>query len=230
MLRLRPIHATDHPDAWAGLLGGLGLLRALDFGDWVEFDAPHGRVALHRAAAAGAAPGTTRLAFEVGDLDEFARRTREAGTEVVLSDAGYGPTAVLRGPDGLEIMADAQKERDLPAGADAAVHVMPVWNTPDVAGAVLTLRNMGAGIRAVGEGWTLLEAKNGGRVAVRAAQTTRLDLSFHHDGDAAALLDRMRSAGLAARPADGASGRALAVSDPDGGADVLIGVGAADGE
>lgn len=222
MLRLRPIHYTDHIDDWARLLEGLGLVRALDFGDWLEFDSLHGRVALQRASAADAAGGDSLLAFEVGNLDEFVRRTRKAGTDVDIRASEYGRTAAMSGPDGLAMIADVEKERPEPASADASVHVMPVWRTPDVGGAAQTLRNLGAKTLVPGDGWTQLGAKNGGMVGVHAGTAPGVALSFEYDGDAQQLLERLASAGFSARLDQEAFGRTVKVANPDGGEEIWV--------
>jgi hypothetical protein len=51
MLRVRPIQFTSDVAAWKPLLEALGLVCVQDRGDWVEFDAGSGKVALHRTAA-----------------------------------------------------------------------------------------------------------------------------------------------------------------------------------
>lgn len=220
MLRLRPIRTTERLDAWTRLLEGLGLVKALDLGHWAEFDSAHGRVALQRRSAADPAAGTTRLAFEVGDLDEFASRTREAGTGVVISESTRDRTAVIAGPDGLEILATDEKPRLEPAGP--SLHVMPLWTTPDAAGAVKTLRDLGAKELAPNGDMVRLAAKNGGRVGVRAGSVIGLELSFEYDGDAFRLLDRLADAGVPARVLEEPTGLTVHTACPDGGPDLRI--------
>ena len=48
MLRVRPVHFTSRPEEWVRLLTALGLVKTVDYGDWQEFDAGSGRLALHR--------------------------------------------------------------------------------------------------------------------------------------------------------------------------------------
>ena len=79
MLRVRPIHFTSRLDEWERLLTGLGMVKTVDEPTWREFDAGSGRLALHFAEQGSAEDGTTSLGVEVGDLKEFARRTKEAG-------------------------------------------------------------------------------------------------------------------------------------------------------
>ena len=45
------IHETSCMDQWEGLLSALGMVWTVDDGDWQEFDAGSGRLALHRVAA-----------------------------------------------------------------------------------------------------------------------------------------------------------------------------------
>ncbi len=97
MLRARPIHYTSHFEQWATLLQALGLAKTVDDGDWQEFDAGSGRVALGRLEH-GHPPldGYTIFSVEVGNLEEFARRTEEDGTQAELHEASYGPRCVSR--------------------------------------------------------------------------------------------------------------------------------------
>ena len=71
MLRVRPIHYTSRMDQWEGLLSALGMVRTVDDGDWQEFDAGSGRLALHRVAAgaAGADAGPCRCRNRAGWKD-----------------------------------------------------------------------------------------------------------------------------------------------------------------
>lgn len=223
MLRVTPIHFTDDPAGWARLLGVLGLAHAVDTDGWHEFDAASGRVRLH-SPDAGHAAGTTRLAFEVGDLDEFARRTRQAGTAVVLSEEGHGRTATITGPDGLAFIATVEAARPEPAAADPALHVLGLWMTPDPEGAAQTLRHIGArpDIASDSGGWTQLRAKNGGLVASHSGPSAQATLGFQYDGDAQVLLAPLVAAGLDARLVDESYGRTVLVADPDGGGDLWI--------
>src|SRR6476619_4585449 len=109
MLRVRPIHYTSRMDQWGQLLSALGMVRTVDDGDWQEFDAGSGRLALHRVAAGAAAgagdgDGKTDFGVEVGDLAEFARRTNLAGVEdgttpAELVSARHGDTCRITGED-----------------------------------------------------------------------------------------------------------------------------------
>ena len=73
-----------------------GLVKTVDEPTWREFDAGSGRLALHFVERGSAEDGTTSLGVEVGDLKEFARRTKEAGaadggTTAELIEADHGP-------------------------------------------------------------------------------------------------------------------------------------------
>ena len=115
MLRVRPIHFTSRLDEWERLLTGLGMVKTVDEPTWREFDAGSGRLALHVAEQGSAEDGTTSLGVEVGDLKEFARRTKEAGaadcttsggTTAELIEADHGPSCRITAADGFSFLAD----------------------------------------------------------------------------------------------------------------------------
>ncbi|WP_372699847.1 VOC family protein [Arthrobacter sp. JSM 101049] len=223
MLRVAPILFTDHPDDWAALLAALGLEAAVQAAGWQEFDAASGRLRLHAPDASHPA-GTARLAFEVGDLDEFTRRTREAGTAVVLSEEGHGRTATITGPDGLSFIATVEAARPEPATADPALRVLALWMTPDPDGSAAILRAIGARPEIASDtgGWMQFRAKNGGLVATHSGSTAAAVPSFQYDGDVQVLHARLLTAGLAADLVDESYGRTLRVPHPDGGEDLWV--------
>ena len=158
MLRVRPIHFTSRLDAWERLLTDLGLVKTVDEPTWREFDAGAGRLAIHLAEAGSAEDGTTTLGVEVGDLKEFARRTKEAGaadsttaagTNAELVDADHGPSCRVTAADGYSFLADpATRASDGSWGgsadADPGLAVVGVWFSEDAVAAARTLRDIGA--------------------------------------------------------------------------------------
>ncbi|WP_417234910.1 VOC family protein [Arthrobacter sp.] len=223
MLRVTPIIFTDHAQAWAELLEAVGLQRAVHAEGWQEFDAASGRYRLH-APDAEHPSGTMRLAFEVGDLDEFTRRTREAGTGVVLTEEGHGRTATITGPDGLSLVATVEATRPEPPAADPALRVLALWMTPDPEGSATTLRNIGARPEVASDtgGWVQFRAKNGGLVATHSSTTPHAVPSFQYDGDIEQLRARLLESGLAAELIDESYGRTVRLRHPDGGEDLWI--------
>ncbi len=245
MLRVRPVHFTSRPDQWARLLTVLGMVQTVDDGDWQEFDAGSGRLALHRVPAraeagagvgAGATKdgaaldgtvldGTTGFGVEVGDLAEFARRTNAAGAEggtspAELVRADHGDTCRITGEDGFGFYADKAAHGAQCADADPALAVVEVWFTPEAAAAARTLRNMGARLRPAQDDDTdfipAFTAKNGGVLMVRpAAGAPRSGLGFEYTGDIAALRDRLAAAGHRVSLTEEAFGRTLHVPNPD---------------
>ena len=223
MLRVAPILFTDHPEVWAALLGALGLEPAVQADGWQEHDSASGRIRLHAPDAAHPS-GSTRLAFEVGDLDEFTRRTRDAGTAVVLSEEGHGRTATITGPDGLSFTATVEAARPEPAAADPALRVLALWMTPDPKGSAATLRAIGARPEIASDtgGWVQFRAKNGGLVATHSGTSAQAVPSFEYDGDLQVLLQRLLAAGLAAELVDESYGRTVRLPHPDGGEDLWV--------
>jgi hypothetical protein len=242
MLRVRPIHYTSRMDQWGQLLSALGMVRTVDDGDWQEFDAGSGRLALHRVAgsadAAGggggdgeqgnalhgtALDGKTDFGVEVGDLAEFARRTNLAGVEdgttpAELVSARHGHACRITGEDGFGFFADKAAHGAQCADADPALAVVEVWFTPDAAAAAQTLRNMGARLRPAPDDDETADftAKNGGVLMVRPASgAARSGLGFEYTGDLAALRDRLAAAGHRVSLTEEAFGRTLHVANPD---------------
>ncbi len=236
MLRVRPIHYTSRMDQWEGLLSALGMVRTVDDGDWQEFDAGSGRLALHRVAAGAAGAdagdgagagmvldGKTDFGVEVGDLAEFARRTNLAGAEdgttpAELVSARHGDTCRITGEDGFGFFADKAAHGAQCADADPALAVVEVWFTPDAAAAEQTLRNMGARLRPAPDDDETADftAKNGGVLMVRPASgAARTGLGFEYTGDLAGLRDRLAAAGHRVSLTEEAFGRTLHVANPD---------------
>ena len=234
MLRVRPIHYTSRMDQWEGLLSALGMVRTVDDGDWQEFDAGSGRLALHRVAAGAAGAdagagagivldGKTDFGVEVGDLAEFARRTNLAGAEdgttpAELVSARHGDTCRITGEDGFGFFADKAAHGAQCADADPALAVVEVWFTPDAASAAQTLRNMGARLRPSPDDDETADftAKNGGVLMVRPASgAARTGLGFEYTGDLAGLRDRLAAAGHRVSLTEEAFGRTLHVANPD---------------
>lgn len=236
MLRVRPIHYTSRMDQWEGLLSALGMVRTVDDGNWQEFDAGSGRLALHRVAAGAAGAdagdgagagmvldGKTDFGVEVGDLAEFARRTNLAGAEdgttpAELVSARHGDTCRITGADGFAFFADKAAHGAQCADADPALAVVEVWFTPDAAAAAQTLRNMGARLRPAPDDDETADftAKNGGVLMVRPASgAARTGLGFEYTGDLAGLRDRLAAAGHRVSLTEEAFGRTLHVANPD---------------
>lgn len=223
MLRVRPIHFTSRMEQWEQLLAALGLVKTVDDGDWREFDAGSGRLALHRVAAGSAEDGTTAFGVEVGDLAEFARRTNQAGAErgnapAELIQADHGDSCRITGEDGFSFLADKAAHGANCADADPALAVVEVWFTEDAAAGAETLRSIGARFRPVPDDDETADftAKNGGVLMVRSGSgPARSGLGFEYDGDLDALRGRLTAAGHQVSMTEEAFGRSLHVANPD---------------
>ena len=236
MLRVRPIHFTSHLEQWSRLLTVLGMVKTVDDGEWQEFDAGSGRLALRGTDPGSARDGTTVFGVEVGDLDEFARRTNEAALEAegaagaqrpdaaaddamaALVDADQGRTCRIRARDGFSFFADRAAHGANCADADPALSVVAVWFTEDTAGAASTLLSIGARPRPVPDNDETADfnAKNGGVLMVRpGAAPGRAGLGFEYSGDLDALRERIESAGWDIAATEEAFGRTLQVPSPD---------------
>lgn len=234
MLRVRPIHFTSRLDEWERLLTGLGLVKTVDEPTWREFDAGSGRLALHLVEQGSAEDGTTSLGVEVGDLKEFARRTKESGaaeggTTAELIDADHGPSCRITAADGFTFLADpATRATDGSWGgsaeADPGIAVVGVWFSEDAVAAARTLRDIGAQPRPLpGSGADIntaeseaFVAKNGGVLMLGAGSGTgRAGLGFEYAGDLTALRERLNEAGNEAAVIEEAAIATLHVANPD---------------
>ena len=237
MLRVRPIHFTSRLDEWERLLTSLGLVKAVDEPTWREFDAGSGRLALHFVEPGSSEDGTTSLGVEVGDLKEFARRTKEAGaaastagggTTAELIEADHGPSCRITAADGFSFLADpATRASDGSWGgspeADTGLAVVGVWFAEDAVAAAQTLRNIGARPRPVpGSGGAdtaeseSFAAKNGGILMVgTGAGAGSAGLGFEYAGDLDTLRERLEEAGHEAAVLEEALIPTLHVANPD---------------
>lgn len=219
MLRVRPIVYTSKMDEFAALFTALGLDLANDDDGWQVFNAGSGRVALHSIATKDFGDNTVFLGFEVGDVEEFTRRTVSAGTRADIIDADHGRAAQITAPDGLVFVADAGPRTVPSPGADPALAVAPTWYCADTSSAVKVLKDIGARPRISSNAgvWTDFTAKNGGLVAVHGGEATSVELSFEYDGDVTVLEQRLARSGFASTLIDENYGRSLRLPNPHGG-------------
>lgn len=225
MLRVRPVHFTSRMEPWERLLTDLGMIKTLEDDTWREFDAGSGRLALQHAPAGEDNDGSTSFGVEVGDLEEFARRTNLAGAETGTSPAELVPADIgdscrITSGDGFSFTADKAAHGAQCADADPALTVVAVWFTEDTAAAADTLRCMGARFRPVPDDDETADftAKNGGVLMVRPGTgPARSGLGFEYDGDLDALRDRLTAAGHQVTMTEEAFGRTLHVANPDAG-------------
>lgn len=222
MLRARPVHFTSRPDEWDRLLTALGMVKTADGMERREYDAGAGRLVLRPAAPGSGEDGTTAFGVEVGDLEEFARRTNLAGAETgstpaELLETDQGPSCRITGGDGFSFLAEKATGPGS-AGADPALAVVEVWFTEDTAAAAGTLRSIGARLRPAPDNDETADftAKNGGVLMVRPGLgPARAGLGFEYGGDLDSLLARLTAAGYQATLAEEAFGRSLHLPNPD---------------
>ena len=246
MLRVRPIHFTSRLDEWERLLTGLGLVKTVDEPTWREFDAGSGRLALHVAEQGSPEDGTTSLGVEVGDLKEFARRTKEAGaadstttggTTAELIEADHGPSCRITAADGFSFLADpATRAGDGSWGgspeADPGRHRRRrlVLRRRRRRGANPARHRRpappGPGQRRFRRGDAdtdtaeseAFTAKNGGVLMVGAGTGAgSAGLGFEYAGDLGALRQRLEEAGHEAAVIEEAAVPTLHVANPDAG-------------
>lgn len=217
MLRARPLHFTSRLEQWTEVLTALGLVKVVDQGDWREFDAGSGRLALHAAAHGSPEDGTTVFGVEVGILEEFARRTREDGTQADVTEASHGTTVQVTARDGFQFLADqAHTAEDgtwaTSHRADPALMVVATWVSPDVDGSARELRNIGARPRTSDDESATFSTKNGGILRViHGAVAGSGDLALEYDGELEPVLRRLTGAKIEARISEDV----LYVANPD---------------
>ena len=200
MLRVHPTLRTQEAAYYDALFTALGLRRTPDVGRMM-YDADGGRVSI--AAAATTRHETdeplVELGFEVSDLAEFARRTRQDGTparvraseQVEISTPHDGSIPARLGP------------RDTGA-APTGLHVRVDWHTPRPEEACTVLRNIGARPRPANPAGAAglvgpaqeFSAKNGGVIAVLSGHRSLLRFGFEYDGDPGALAARLSAADI----------------------------------
>lgn len=217
MLRARPIHYTSRPDNWGTILRALGLVKTVDHGEWQEFDAGSGRLALAAVQHGHPLDGSTVFGVEVGNLEEFARRTEEAGTQAELHEGPDGTTVQISADDGFEFFAfPAERATDgtwaTSGDAHPALTVVATWISPLVGVAANALTNIGARPRSEDDESATFTTKNGGILQViHGADGANGDLAFEYSDGLEALLDRLRAAKIEARISEGL----LYVANPD---------------
>lgn len=227
MLRVRPVHFTSRLDQWERLLTDLGMVKTLHDDTWREFDAASGRLALQHVPAGAENDGSSSFAVEVGDLEEFVRRTNLAGVEsgttpAELIPADIGDSCRITGKDGFSFLADKAAHFAQCADADTGLSVVAVWFTEDTAAAAETLRSIGARPRPVPDNDETADftAKNGGVLMVRPGSgPARSGFGFEYDGDLSALRDRLAAAGHQVSMTEEAFGRTLHLAHPDAAGD-----------
>jgi hypothetical protein len=217
MLRARPTHYTSRPEQWSALLHALGLVMTADDGDWQEFDASSGRLALGSVVHGHPLDGSTVFSVEVGNLEEFARRTEEAGTQAEIHESPSGATVQISTDDGFEFFAfPAERAADgtwaTSGEAHPALTVVATWISPLVGVASNALSNIGARPRTKDDESATFTTKNGGILRViHGADAINGDLAFEYDGDLEPLLARLKTADIEARISEDV----LYVANPD---------------
>lgn len=213
MLRVRPIVFTPNFDAFAELFTALGLVLVENAPGWRVFAADGGRIAVHVADES-----SVSFDFEVGSVEEFARRTVEAGTDAVVVDTADGPAAQVTAPDGRTFLAYEAPLVDFTPPTQGLT-VMPIWYTTDAVAAEKVFRDIGAKKRLSSNAgaWTDFAAKNGGLLAVHAADKNGQELSFEYRGDVETLQQQLKESGIPATLIDENYGRSLRLPHPEDG-------------
>ncbi|WP_116949352.1 hypothetical protein [Jiangella endophytica] len=214
-LTVRPVRRTAHADAWVRVVEALGGVAAGRDGDRVDLALGHGRVTVVRADESG-----TELGFEAPDLLAVAAECERNG----LATMSAGGRLELTGPDGLRVHVDERPDAVPPPGADPALSTLPLWYSPDVAGAAAVLDRLGLTVRIashIGD-WVDFIAPGGGLVAAHRADVPSVQLSFEYDGDVRALAARLAGRGLTASVVDENYGLTVRVPDPDGTGDIWV--------
>ncbi|SDT71674.1 hypothetical protein [Jiangella sp. DSM 45060] len=214
-LTVRPVRRTPHAEAWVRVVEALGGVVTGRDGDRVDLALGHGRVAVVRADESAA-----ELGFEAPDLFAVAAECERNG----LATVSAGGRLEVTGPDGLRVHVDERPEVAPPPGADPALSTLPLWYSPDVAGAAGVLSRLGLAVRIASQtgDWVDFVAPGGGLVAAHGADRPSVQVSFEYDGDVRALAARLSACGLTASVVDENYGLTVRVPDPDGGGDIFV--------
>lgn len=214
-LTVRPVRRTPHAEAWVRIVEALGGVVTGRDGDRVDLALGHGRVAVVRADESAA-----ELGFEAPDLFAVAAECERNGLATVTA----GGRLEVTGPDGLRVHVDERPEVVPPPGADPALSTLPLWYSPDVAGAAGVLSRLGLSVRIASQtgDWVDFVAPGGGLVAAHGADRPSVQVSFEYDGDVRALAGRLSARGLTASVVDENYGLTVRVPDPDGGGDIFV--------
>lgn len=218
VLTVRPVRHTPHVEQWVEVVEALGGVATGDVDaarPGVELALGGGRVAVVHADEPAA-----ELGFTAPDLPAVAELCERNG----LATVSAGGRLVVTGPDGLRLHVDEQPPPSPVPGTDPALSALPLWYTPDVAGAASVLSRLGLTVRIAahtGE-WVDFAASGGGLVAAHGPEPTGVQLSFEYDGDVRDLARRLGRRGLAAAVVDENYGLTVRLPDPDGGADIFV--------
>jgi hypothetical protein len=221
-LSVRPIRFTDDIPAWQTVLGALGAVLLAADGGWLVYQLGAGRLALHAATGSSQAPGTTLLGLETSvPLAEAVAAAAQEGVPIELGDTDHGRAGIVTAADGTRFTLDPLAPT--PAGLEAAepgLAVMPVWHTPAGRVALDVLDGLGMQRRITLEDgtWADLTARSGGLHGVHPMSSVGTELAFELNGNVDTLLEALAAAGVGAEvEQEGASGRVLRFTDPDGG-------------
>ncbi|TDD70537.1 hypothetical protein E1262_09905 [Jiangella aurantiaca] len=214
-LTVHPVRHTPHADEWVRVVEALGGVVTGRDGDRVDLTLGHGRVAVVRASEPGA-----ELGFEAPDLLAVTAECERNGLATVSADGRLEVT----GPDGLRVHVDEHPPAAPPPGADPALSTLPLWYSPDVAGAAGVLDRLGLAVRIASHSgdWVDFVAPGGGFVAAHAADRPSVQLSFEYDGDVRPLAARLTAHGLAASVVDENYGLTVRLPDPDGTGNIWV--------
>ena len=210
MLRVRPIVFTPNFGAYSELFAALGLELVEDAAGWRVFAADSGRVAV-----CAADKPSVSFSFEVGSVEEFARRTVEAGTDAVVVDTADGRAAKVTTPGGRSFLAYEAPLRQAPPPREGLA-VLPIWYTTDASAASRVFRDIGAKERLSSAARSRIDftAKNGGLITVQEADRDGAEMAFECAGDVATLQERVS---LSSALVEESYGRSLRLPSPDGG-------------
>ncbi len=232
---VRPVRFTDRLDELRQLCVLLGLAPRIESErpGWLDLSARGGLLALHTASGSdsGAAPGETRLSFEVQDADEVRERLLAAGfADATVYDEAYGRVLTVTDPFGVEVMLDEQAAdlygyRRHPEATPGVASVVPVRFTDDAATYHRFLTALGLTGTPDPGGYSAYGSGGHGEVGVHHVYASDLPvlgpagvhLTVTVDaGTLGEVEQRLRGAGFAVERSDEDFGSFLELVDPDG--------------
>lgn len=187
----RPIHFTSDPEAVAGRLKALGLTKLYDAGNghWQVFSAPAGgRVGVHRVDPGDPLDGTSRLGFEVANVNSLAviatslinQIEPASGIDATIVETPHGTALRITTKNCGRFLVDICPADAAIPQLNPGVEATQMWFTADTTEARQVIDLLGARelVTTKGGGWLDTRTNGGGRTQIHHADTPRVSVGF----------------------------------------------------
>lgn len=187
----RPIHFTSGPDAVIARLMALGLSKVFDVanGHWQVFSAPAGgRIGVHPVETGNPLDGTSRLGFEVPNIESFQAITTKFATQIDpatgitanIVETTHGTALRITTKNSGKFLIDICPDDAVKAELRPGVEVSQMWFTPNTAEARQVIDLVGAAelVTTKGVGWLDTRSNGGGRTQIHYANSLHVSAGF----------------------------------------------------